>query len=76
MRVTPSLPQRGRQPKGEHPLDPQYPVSQEEFPIHVIRFVRKIFPLFEETKFSKILPVPPYPGEAPGRGILGKIVFV
>ncbi len=22
MKVTPSLPQRGRQPKGEHPLDP------------------------------------------------------
>jgi hypothetical protein len=34
MRVTPSLPQRGRQPKKEHPLDPFLyisPVSKESF---------------------------------------------
>ncbi len=77
VRVTPSLPQRGRQPKGRIPLIPfTYPSFVGEFPITFCGVItRKISRPVRITKIQKIRPAPPCLGEALRREPLAISIF-
>jgi hypothetical protein len=69
MRLTPSLPQRGRQTKGSIPLDPlSFSCFWREFIVMLLMI--HITTLKTVKNFIKNLPAPPYLGEALMRGNL------